>query len=556
MNEVRDEHIKYPEKETGRIHETEMTSRDYISVLFRHKGVIFMTILTAVTTAIIGVLLQTPVYQAKVKMLISGQKHTQADYYSDIGISGSRSLQIAQTQSEIVTSDPVIERAVSVLGLAQKPFDYEKRFSSKFKRPLINLQVKNKQKKLSKLAKEQQQAILFRMAMEDLRGRLVVEPIRDTDLFLIKVTDYNSLGAAVTANVVSRSYTIFDLEQQLAEMKLKFGEKHQAVIQLKKAIEKMSLSLNGAPLSAIDAIGPATVKIIEQAKVPLKPIGISRILTVALAFCMSLFLSVLFAFIFEYMDQTFKSPREVESFLGIDCLGSLPRKAKSDDYHELSEQLYLAIKDKGAKALLFTSARPHEGVTPLISNLGTYIAENFYKKILLIDGNLRNPELHQMFKLPESKNLLNVIGGKITSERGINKISKNLHVLTSGSLIEQKPSKLSKLLTLFRKESPIITSVLNPVTILESNIMKDFIKQVRDEYDLILIDTAAVGEVKDAAVISTYIDGVVVVVNERKTRRHVVKHALLSLKSRKANIIGVVLNNRKYVIPKFIYNRV
>ncbi len=556
MNESRDDHIGYPERATGNTHETEMTSRDYIRVLFRHKRVVFMTILTVISTAITGVILKTPVYQARVKMLITGQKRTQADYYSDIGIGGMRSLQIAQTQSEIVTSDPVIERAVSVLGLAKKPFDYEKRFCFRLKKPIIEWQVRNIEKKLEKLSKEQKEAILFRMAMEDLRKRLKVEPIRDTDLFLIKVKDFNPLGAAVTANVVSRSYTIFDLEQQLAEMKLKFGEKHQAVIQLKKAIEKMSKNLNGAPLSPIDAIGPATVKIIEQAKVPLKPIGISHVLTVILAFFMSLFLSVLLAFIFEYMDQTFKSPSEVEFFLGIDCLGSLPRKAKSDDYHELSEQLYLAIKDKGAKSLVFTSAMPREGVTQLISNLGTYIAKNFYKKVLLIDGNLRNPALHEMFKLPESKNFLNVIGSKITLERGVKKISPNLHVLTSGSLTEPKPSGMSKLSTLFREKSPILTSALNPVSILDSKIMKDFIKQVREDYDLVLIDSAPFREVKDAAIISTYMDGVIVVVNERKTRRHVVKHALGSLKARKANLIGVVLNNRKYVIPGFIYNRI
>jgi Mrp family chromosome partitioning ATPase len=509
-----------------------------------------------VATAIVGVLLKTPLYEAKVKMLISGQKHTQAEYYTDIGFGGIRSDQITMTQSEIVTSDPVLERAVSVLGLMKKPLDYEKRFSSKLKKPFVNLQVRNTEKRLEKLPKEQREAFLFRLAVEDLRQRLKVTPVRDTDLFLIKVQDYNPLGAAVMANVVSRSYVMFDLEQQLAEMQLKYGEKNPAVIQVKEAIEKMNKSLNGTLLSPMEAIGPASVKVIDQAKVPLKPTGISRTLTVVLAFFMSIFFGVMFAFSFEYMDQTFRSPREAESFLGIDCLGSLPRRAKNDDYQDLSERLYTAIKNKGARSVLFTSALPYEGVTAIILNLGKYIAENLQKKVLLIDGNLRNPTLHKMFKLPETHDLINIIEGKLTLEKGVRSISQNLHVLTSGASTGPRPGKMKRFVALVMKKTLLPTVLFSPVAVLESNMKRELLKQAGDIYDLLIINTTPLAKHRYAAINSTFRDRVVLVANERKTRRHVVKHALGSLKACKANILGLVLNDREYVIPKMIYDRV
>jgi len=511
----------------------EMTLRDYIGVLFRHKAVIITTIGVMMSTIVIGVLLKTPVYQAQVKMLITGQKPTQADYYDDIGRGASRSsIQVMMTQKEIATSDPVIERAVSVLGLAKKPLDYEKRFCSKLKKVLVSYQVFNVNRQMARFTKEQKEAFAFRMGMEYVRGNTRVEAVRDTDLFTIKVYDYNPLAAAVMANVLSRSYAIFDLEQQLAEMQLKFGEKNPAAMELKAAIEKMTKSLNGAPLPSIEAIGPATVKIIEQAKVPFRPSGIPRPLTLTLGLFLSVFAGVLVAFCFEYLDQTLRSPGEAEAFLGVDCLGSLRAVPKNGDYQAFSEQLYLVIRDKGATALLFASAMPHEGVTPIIVKLGKYIAEHLHKKVLVVDGNLRHPSLHQAFDLPESKDLINIIEGKQTLERGVRVISPNLHILTSG------------------------VSALNPITVLESHMMQDLIREARSKYDLVLFDSAPLRVFKDAAIMAAFVDSVVMVVDVRRTRRHVVRNAMETLKAYNGKTIGFVLNNRSFGIPKMIYDRV
>src|SRR5262245_46771286 len=128
------------------------TPRDYARALFRQKGVVITTFLVVTATAVAAAWLQTPVYEAKVKMLVSGRKQAQAEYYADMAMGGLRSAQVTMTQSQIAASDPVLERAVAVLGLAKKPLDYEKRFASKLKRPLVNLRALRIEKKLASLS--------------------------------------------------------------------------------------------------------------------------------------------------------------------------------------------------------------------------------------------------------------------------------------------------------------------------------------------------------------------------------------------------------------------
>jgi capsular polysaccharide biosynthesis protein len=510
----------------------QMTMRDYIKVLFRHKGIMFLTMVTILATAVLAGLMTTPLYESQVKMLVTGHKQAQAEYYTDIGVTGSRGSQmITITQSEIVFSDPVLERAVSVLGLAKKPLDYEKQFASPLKKPFIQFQVNQLEKKFAKLTEKQQKAYRFRLATEDLRDRLDVEPVRDTNLFVIKVKDYNPIAAAVLANVVSRSYVIFDIEQQLAELELTFGEKNLKVVQLKEAIEKMREGLNGAPLPPIEAIGPATVKIIEQAKVPLKPVTIPRFLLVILAFIMAVVLSVIVAFIVEYSDQTFKSAHAVVSVLGVKFLGSLPKKTKPHHFVEVAKEIYVELVNQEVKSLVVTSAEPDDGVTRLTAHLGDYIAEHLRKKVLLIDTHLDNPLLHHLFDLPADNPPLD-LKSESPLKKNVRQVSPHLHIL-----------------------SPWLDQDLSRPAYSSHDIHR-FIEEAQKVYDHIFIDSEPVAQNKDTAIIATASDSVLMIIAEGKTRRYVVRNAIRDLRSRKSHVLGVVLNQRKYVIPKFIYDRV
>lgn len=509
----------------------EMSARDYLRVLFRQKAVVITAVITVTVTVFIGLKLKTPVYQSQVKMLISAAKQIDSPYYKDM-LGYNNNIQAALTQSEIVKSNPVIERSVKAIGLYQRPLDYEKNFCTPVKVFFIRHKARKINAKLEQSTPEQKQAYLYRMAIDDLRASIKVEPIRDTNMFTISVSDYSPFGSAILANVVSRSYIIFDLEQQMAELQLKYGKDHPTVLQLKDNIEKMTRSLNGHPLSDIEAIGPASVKIIEQATVPIRPTGIPKAMTLILAVFMSMFLGVMLAFVFEYLDPTFKSPIDIESYLNLSYLGSIPKKADLDSYHDLADQVYLLLRDKNMKSLLIAGISQGEAVTSTVVNLGNYLSKISGHKVLIIDANFRNPSIHKAFKLSESNGLSQVLENKINFDDAVKDLGANLFVLVAGK------------------------TALNPITLLESRTMADIIRLAKERYEVVLVDCADLGNYKDSVVLSACLDGVALTVSEGKTRRQPVNAALTPLRQKNVNVLGVILRNRSYVIPQAIYDRI
>lgn len=549
------------------------TLRDYLRIIFRHKAIIITTFITVTIIAILGLELRTPIYESQVKMLISAEKPTKSPYYTGLGY--GQSAGISATESEIVTSNPVIERAVRVLKLDERPPDYEKNFCSPLRAWVID--VRRKIRKMQKAAKnnlkavplltEQEttpsanendnvkssvaeemawQADSFRWAVESLKGRIKVEPIADTNLFAIKVSDYSPVAAALIANVVSRSYIIFDLEQQMAEFQLQYGEKHPIVVQLGNGIDKISKNLTGETLPAIEAIGPASVKIIEQALVPLEPAGKSKGLILMLAICMSLLLGVILAFGFEFIDHTFKSPQDVETFLNIPLLGSIPRKGFKNGvlikdlrrtasliqpYQNLSDQLYLLMKDKNLKSIMITAASSFDGSTTIIANLANFLANKAGHKVMVIDANLRAPAIHKLFNISDNGGLANVLEGKTSLEKAVKELGSHLTVLPAG------------------------TTALNPTPLLDSTNMSNVMKIAKEKFEFVFVDYANLRSFKEACVLCPHLDGIILVVNEGKTRHYTIKSLIAPLKHKKANLIGVILKNRTYAIPRMIYER-
>ena len=524
---------------------TDTTLRDYLRVLFRHKAVMLVTVLTVCATVFVGLKFKTKVYESRVKMLITAEKMVESPYYRELY--GSNKTQQTLTQSEIVKSGPVLGRAVRALALNQRPLDDEKQFSSPLKAKWIAYQAAGLAKKLEKLPIEQQDAFLYRRAVESLRSSVNVEPIRDTNMFTISVRDYNPVGAAVIANVVSRSYVIFDLEQQLAELKLKYGDKHPTVTLLEDSISKMKDTMSGDPMDDIEAIGPASVKIIEQASVALEPSGTSKTLTMLLAVIMSLFLAVMLAFIFEYSDQTLKTPRDIQAILGLPLLGSIARKrlfnrtlidfdkrlsAYGRSYQAVSDQLHLLIKDKGLKTLLVTATLKEENNAVVIANLAKYMSSKLRHKVLIIDADLRAPSMDRLFKVAEAPGLVDYLDGPAALGDITRVLTDNLSLIPAGE------------------------TVVNPVILLDSPRMKDLLNEARDKYQIVFIRGPQVKGQKDTAILSTLVDGSVLVVDEGKVRRQVIKDAVNNMSGRLENPLGVILNQRTYPIPKFVYDNV
>lgn len=515
-----------------------LTIRDYLRVIFKHK-ILFVILPFAILIPVyISLELPTPRYRASVQLLIKAAKPTEADYYK--GIMGH---DIIMDHILLVKSNIVLNRVVEALKLYQRPDDYVKRFSSPLRAALIDYSNRKKNKKTGELFPRKKQA-LFAQAVANLSGSISAAPEQSSNIFSISVTDYDRVAAARIANSVSRSYVIFDLEQQIVELKLKYGEKHSTVTQLNNYIKDIEKTLDGEVLPDLEAIGPASIKIIKQATNAGQGRRVNKALLYAVAVFAGIFFSIVFAFTLEYIDQTFKTSQEMEKFFNTPSLGSIPKRRQGESLlisdsapvtnyvsslDRLSHHIHLLMNDSNMKSILIADAEASKGTAAIIANIGIYLSSKAGCKVIIIDTNLRAAVLSEIFNIPNTVGLADVFKRKTSFEDAVQNISANLTVLTSGQ------------------------TELNPITILDSSQMSDIINKAHEYYEIVLINCADIKNYTDAVILSSIVNGFVFVANEGKIKRQIVEYAMVPFKKKNINVNGVIINNYRYLIPEIIY---
>jgi len=170
------------------------------------------------------------------------------------------------------------------------------------------------------------------------------------------------------------------------------------------------------------------------------------------------------------------------------------------------------------KIMAITSSGPNEGKSTTASNLAITFAQAG-SKVLLVDGDLRLPSIHKIYNLSNQVGLVNIIAKQATIESCTHEtLVENLFVITSGPIPP------------------------NPSELLQSESMRNFIDEVEEVFDIVLIDTPPVGHVTDAAILSSMVDGIILVAASGKVKINEIKRAKDILKKVNSNILGVVLN--------------
>ena len=181
--------------------------------------------------------------------------------------------------------------------------------------------------------------------------------------------------------------------------------------------------------------------------------------------------------------------------------------------------LNFLASERPQKAILVTSAGPQEGKTTTLVNLGLSLAQGG-KRVLLVDTDLRRPRLHRSFKISNDVGLTSLIaeGGALASAVQKTEVP-NLFVLTSGPVPP------------------------NPAELLQTERFKQILAEIEANYDRILFDSPPVGVVSDALVLSSMVNGVLLVLKAFHTDRRMSQHSVKVLRDVKANVLGGVLNN-------------
>lgn len=199
-----------------------------------------------------------------------------------------------------------------------------------------------------------------------------------------------------------------------------------------------------------------------------------------------------------------------------------PKAVSSEAFRTLRTNLQFASPDAKLETILITSSVPAEGKSTVCSNLAVSIVQTG-KDVILVDCDLRKPTVHKTFGLNNAVGLTSVLTGQVAVEDALQKTHcEGLSVLTAGPLPP------------------------NPTELLQSNVMQEVLKKLKLMGDQVLLDAPPVLPVADSMILSTYVDGVVLVIASRQVPREIALRAKELLQNTNARLLGVVLNQVRY----------
>ncbi|MBR2840606.1 MAG: polysaccharide biosynthesis tyrosine autokinase [Bacilli bacterium] len=331
-------------------------------------------------------------------------------------------------------------------------------------------------------------------SIKQLSSNIKVEALEDTEILKISVSDLKPERAADIANKIA---DVFSLEI--------------------KKIYKIN-----------------NVSVIDDAQVSYEVSNNTLKRDIALAILAGIFGTSALVFIKFYFDDTVKYSESLEQEIKMPIIAKVLREKNSTDLitvkrpnaltsesiRTLRTNLQFASVDKEIKTILLTSTLPGEGKSFIAANLAVSFAQAG-KLVLLVDCDLRKGRQHKIFGIPNQKGLSNLLIGDF------GKVKDYIH-----------KTKIKGLSVITRGACPP-----NPSELLNSKKNSVFIGKVRDWYDVVIFDGAPCSGLSDSLILSSFVDGVVMVTSENTTPKSELNNSRKSITAVGGNIVGGVINN-------------
>ena len=208
------------------------------------------------------------------------------------------------------------------------------------------------------------------------------------------------------------------------------------------------------------------------------------------------------------------TPRQTQLITEMD-----PRSPVVEAYRNLRTNLRYAVAGGRLRSLLVTSPGPGEGKSTITANLACVVAQAG-QRVIVVSADLRKPALSQYFGLAAyGRGLSNILIGEATADECLTPTSEpNLMIITSG------------------------TKTPNPAELLETERMRELVKELEDRADLVIYDAPPTIPVTDASIIAPLVDGVLLVINAGTVPRELAKRSKEQFAAVGARVVGVVLN--------------
>jgi capsular exopolysaccharide synthesis family protein len=295
-------------------------------------------------------------------------------------------------------------------------------------------------------------------------------------------------------------------------------------------------------------IRPTRIRVLDPADLPRAPV--SRIQQTAwVAGLVGLVLAVGLVIGLEQLDNRFKTPDEIETHLGLPLLGFVPEvrldPSKSgaspiitngvppffvEAIRSVRTDVLFSFTNDSLKTIVVTSATLSEGKTVIASNLAIALAQAG-SRVLLIDGDMRRPHVHSVFKLKQEPGLSNILVGNAVASVAVKRSEvPNLWILPAG----HRPP--------------------NPPELLGSPRFRGMLDAFAQHFDWVLIDAPPIMPVSDARVLAQRMAGVLFVVGAERVGRQVVQQAVEKLARVNANIVGGILTRVDLARNSYYYS--
>jgi len=398
----------------------------------------------------------------------------------------------------------------------------------------------------------------------------------NTELMQILVTDKSPQQAADAANAVA-NILVSQIESQYASLgessldilKQQIDQTEANLTQQRSDYDKLlqaspqntqlinatlqSIQLNESTYSSLlqeyqqlrdaTAQGASKMSVVQPASAPSAPSNPNKKIIVPLGLMLGMMAGVALAFLLENFDTTMHSTDEIAKHVELPLLGRIPvgkggrltlffpeKSQQEEAFRRLRTTIFALDPNAEMRSLMVTSAQPAEGKSTTIANLALAIAQAG-RRVIVVDGDLRKPSMHKIFRVSNNVGLSNVLTREIGLDEAIQySMIPGVQILAAGPA------------------SP------NPAELLGLPEMTESVEELSKQFDFVLIDAPSLQSVADASVLSLIVDRVVVVVARGLVRQELVDSALDELASVHCKPMGIVVT-RSERMSQFHYDR-
>jgi non-specific protein-tyrosine kinase len=475
--------------------EANLSLWDYWRVVARRKWIVGGAVLIAVSGSLMLSLAQDSIFEAEAQMLVE-PRSGDVVFGQDPTLNVQNLERAIQTEIQVLEGQRVRERVQSELGLMELPPE------------------------ASGIA------------------------VGSTDVVAVRARSHDPAVAQRLADAYVAAYTLTRQEQARDEIR-----RAQAELQVK--IEELQSQIASAPsdqraalvgqqatfrerldqLQIEDALTTGGASVVKSAEVPETPVEPTPLSTAVLAGIVGLLLGLGAAFLLDYLDVSVKTQEDLEALSDWPVLAVVPVEPPPDNRpiamsepREPAVEIYRGLRtnvqflglDRIMRIIQVTSSLPGEGKTTTATNLAVVLAQAG-SRVALVDADLRNPRVHEVFNVPPAPGLTEVLLGGAT-DLVINRIDQELRVVTAGTVPP------------------------NPSELMSHPRIGKFIAELSDRYDYVIVDTAPVLPVADALSLSRVVHGVLVVAQASRVSKKELAETLLRLDRVAAPVFGIVLN--------------